>query len=112
MFKDIYTITADTANEQSKSSKDVLELLKRSTYAQEKVDDVIVEILDNIHEAIYRFKQEVVVKHDVFARIIEEPIEILVRRAEVICNLRELGFKCITSDKDVEDGTLTISWKK
>lgn len=84
--------------------------VKTSTYAQDKVDDAIVEIMADIHEATYQRKLSVDVKHEVFARIIGEPIEILVRRAEVICNLRELGFKCETTEKDIENGTLTISW--
>lgn len=85
-------------------------LTKHSTYSQDMVDDVVVEIMSEIHEATYKRQLSTKVVHEVFARNIGEPIEILVRRAEVICNLKELGFKCETTDKDVEDGTLTISW--
>lgn len=84
--------------------------VKTSTYAQDKVDDVIVDIMVDIHEATYQQKLSVDVKHEVFARIIGEPMEILVRRAEVIVNLKELGFKCETTEQNIEDGTLNISW--
>ena len=93
-------LTVDDANARMKSS----------TYAQDKVDDAIVEIMADIHEATYQRKGSVDVKHEVFARIIGEPIEILVRRAEVIVNLEELGFKCETTEQNIEDGTLNISW--
>lgn len=109
-LRDKYQLNAEDAKLFTIGTAHTDKIMTDKTFAQEKVDDVIVDVMSHIHEAVYSFKRTLTYKHPVFARIVEEPIEILVRRAEVICNLRELGFKCETTEKDIENGTLTISW--
>lgn len=79
-------------------------------YHQSLVDNIINAAIWDIKSAINRKETSTQFKNAVFARIIGEPIETLVRRAEVISELKLLGFKCETTEQDIKNSTLTISW--
>lgn len=105
----ISTLNATVAKDLTRGNAPLTEL-KKTTLAQDQVDSAMQKVMSFIHEAVLLRKSKAVAKHEIFDRVVGEPIETLVRRAEIISILKDVGFKCETTETDMKNGTLTITW--